>query len=420
MLNPAEVILRDKRRALDFKAAFLFEGSFFYIEKEDMQMTIKKTYEEINEKIKNGSAVVVTAEEVIDIVKEMGLEEATKYVDVVTTATFGPMCSSGAFINFGHTEPPIRMTEVLLNNVSAYAGLAAVDAYIGATEPSKDKGIEYGGAHVICDLIDGKQVKLSAKSNGTDCYPRTEIETYITKDSVNEAYLFNPRNCYQNYGAAINTSEKTLYTYMGVLKPAMGNITYSTSGELSPLLKDPHLRTIGIGTRIFLGGAPGYISWQGTQFNTGKPKHENGIPLSNSATLAVCGDLKAMSTEYICPAVFEGYGTSMFVGIGIPIPVLDEALMKNLSVSNKEIYTQIIDYSVPSLNRPNLGKVSYSELRSGSITLNGKTIKTAPLSSLHKARKIANELKEWIKNNKFTLNAPMEPFPEVKGLNTLK
>jgi len=312
------------------------------------------------------------------------------------------------------------MSEVLLNNVPAYAGLAAVDAYIGATEPSKDKGIEYGGAHVICDLIDGKRVKLKANSPGTDCYPRKEIETWITKDSINEAYLFNPRNCYQNYSAAINTSDRVLHTYMGVLKPNKGNINYSTSGELSPLLKDPYLRTIGIGTKIFFAGAPGYISWQGTQFNNNKPRDENGIPLSSAATLAVIGDLKAMSTEYISPAVLTGYGTSMFVGIGIPIPVLDEDLLKNLAVKNEDIYTYIVDYSVPTLSKPSLDKVSYKELQSGSITLNNQNIKTAPLSSLNKARKIAQELKRWVKEDKFTLQEPIKAFPNVTSLNTLE
>lgn len=383
-------------------------------------MSVKKSYEEINEKIKNGTAIVVTAEEVIDLVQDIGVKEAAKYVDVVTTATFGPMCSSGAFINFGHSDPPIRMEEVALNNVSTYAGIAAVDGYLGATEPSKDRGIEYGGAHVICDLIEGKKVRLQAKAKGTDCYPRTELDTYITKDSINEAYLFNPRNCYQNYGAAVNTSDKILYTYMGVLRPEFGNVNYSTSGELSPLLKDPYLRTIGLGTRIFLAGTEGYISWQGTQFNTGKPRHDNGTPLSNAATIAVIGNLKNMSTEFISPAVYKGYGTSIFVGIGIPIPVLDEDLMRNLSVANDEIFTHIYDYSVPSLNRPSLGKVSYRELRSGRISLEGRSIKTAPMSSLYKARRIAALLKGRIKESRFTLTAPIEPFSEVNGLNTLK
>lgn len=378
-----------------------------------------KTFEEINEKIRKGSAVVVTAEEIIDIVEEKGIKDAAQYVDVVTTATFGPMCSTGAFINFGHSDPPIRMEKVLLNNVNAYAGLAAVDSYIGATEVSGDLGIEYGGAHVICDLIDGKKIRLQAYAKGTDCYPRKELDTYITKESINEAYLFNPRNCYQNYSAAVNTSDKTLHTYMGVLEPCMGNINFSTTGELSPLLNDPYLRTIGIGTRIFLGGAPGYVSWQGTQFVSEKPRGGNGVPLSSAATLALIGDLKLMSTEFIQPAVFEGYGISIFVGVGIPIPVLDEELLENLSVKNKDIYTNIVDYSVPKRDKPVLGKCSYEELRSGALDLEGKKIKTAPLSSLYKSRLIANKLKKWIEDGEFTLQEPIQTFPKIKSLNSL-
>ncbi len=379
-------------------------------------MSIQKTYASINEKIKNGTAVVVTAEELIPLVKEKGLAETAAYVDVVTTATFGPMCSSGAFINFGHSDPPIRMAQVQLNNVAAYAGLAAVDAYIGATEPSSDKGIHYGGAHVICDLIDGKAVHLEATSPGTDCYPRKHLSIEITKDSVNEAYLFNPRNCYQNYAAAINTSDETIHTYMGTLGPRKANINYSTSGELSPLLKDPYLRTIGLGTKIFLAGTTGYVSWQGTQFNTQKPRGENGIPLFPSATLALIGNLKDMDTRFIKPAVFKGYGSSLFLGIGIPIPVLDEALLQQLAVENKDIYTHIVDYSVPSLTRPLLGKVSYAELQSGEIELQGQKIKTTALSQLSKAREIAEILKTWIQKGDFTLQEPIKSFDESQGL----
>ena len=92
-----------------------------------------RTIAEINEKVKSGKAVVMTAEEVVALVKERGVREAAKRVDVVTTGTFAPMCSSGAFLNFGHAEPLIRMCRVSLNDVSAYAGLAAVDCFIGAT-----------------------------------------------------------------------------------------------------------------------------------------------------------------------------------------------------------------------------------------------------------------------------------------------
>ncbi|HOX65884.1 MAG TPA: homocysteine biosynthesis protein, partial [Thermotogota bacterium] len=225
-----------------------------------------RTIEEINEKIANGNAVVLTAEEIIDEVAQEGAEATLEKVDVVTTATFGPMCSSGAFLNFGHSDPPIRMAKTALNDVEAYSGIAAVDAYIGATQLSETEGDRYGGAHVICDLISRKPVRLSASSPGTDCYPRKRLETEITLDTINEAYLFNPRNAYQNYGAAINLSAETKYTYMGTLRPHGANVTYATCGQLSPLLNDPDYRTIGIGTRLFLAGAQGYVAWQGTQF----------------------------------------------------------------------------------------------------------------------------------------------------------
>ena len=388
----------------------------FFIEREGVNMP--KTYQEINEKIARGEAVIVTAEEVIDIVKERGTKEAAEYVDVVTTATFGPMCSSGAFLNFGHADPPIRMAEIELNNVEAYGGLAAVDTYIGATQPSSDKGAEYGGAHAICDLIDGKEVHLHATSPGTDCYPRKEIDTWVGLKDMNEAYLYNPRNCYQNYNAAINTSKKRIYTYMGILHPNMGNITYSTAGALSPLLNDPLYKTIGMGTRIFLAGAQGYVSWMGTQFNSGGARDDKGYPLGGAGTLAVMGEMREMNTKYIQPAVFERYGVSMFVGIGIPIPILDEEMMQFVSVTDAELHTNIMDYS--DKDRPVIKKVSYAELRSGSVEIDGKKIRTSPLSSLTKARTIADELTGWIKKGEFFLQEPVMKFPVNNTLNSLK
>ncbi len=380
-----------------------------------------RSYEEINKKIKEGKAVVVTAEEIIPIVKEKGIEQAFKEIDVVTTATFSPMCSSGAFLNFGHSDPPIRMEKVTLNNVPAYSGLAAVDSYIGATEPAEVEGLKYGGSHVICDLIDGKKVHLKATSHGTDCYPCKDVEALITLNSINEAYLFNPRNSFQNYAAATNTSTKTLYTYMGALQPNLNNITYCTSGELSPLFNDPFYRTIGIGTRIFIGGAQGYVSWQGTQFNTSRVRNEKGIPVGPAATLAVIGDLKEMNTKYIKPAVIENYGVSMYVGIGIPIPILDEEMLRFVMIENKDIYTNVYDYSVQRRDKPVVCKVNYEQLRSGHVEVNGKRVRTNTMSSLYKSREIANKLKELISNSEFLLQEPIQKFPtNNSGLKALE
>ena len=378
-----------------------------------------KTLEEINKKIKNGSVVVLNAEEIIDYAEQNGVKKTARDIDVVTTATFGPMCSTGAFLSFGHSDPPIKMSKVWLNDVPAYAGIAAVDAYIGATELSETEDMNYGGAYVIEDLISGKPVKLRAIAYGTDCYPRKEIETYITLESINQAYIFNPRNVYQNYAAATNSSNKTIYTYMGKLMPNFGNITFSSAGQLSPLLNDPYYRTIGIGTRIFIGGGQGYVAWQGTQHNPGKDRLANGTPSGPAGTLALIGDMKKMNKNFIRAATFHGYGITMYVGVGIPIPVLDEEMVEFLKVKDEDIYTEIIDYSVQRRNKPSCGKINYKQLKSGSIILKGKKIQTGSFSSYAKALEIANLLKCWIVEGHFLMTNFAAPLPCDEKVNTL-
>ena len=170
----------------------------------------------------------------------------------------------------------------------------------------------YGGGHVIEDLVAGKRVKLRATGYGTDCYPRKELETFITLKDINEAIMFNPRNSYQNYNCAVNLSERTIYTYMGTLNPRLGNAHYSTSGQLSPLLKDPFFKTIGIGTRIFLGGGQGYVIWNGTQHFPSTINNSAGEELCNTGgTLAVLGDLKQMSSKWLVGSSFRGYGPTL-------------------------------------------------------------------------------------------------------------
>ena len=380
-------------------------------------MPVKKSFQEINEKIKKGIAVVLTAEEVSAMSRELSPAQVAEKVDVVTTATFGPMCSSGMLINTGHSTPPIRMESATLNGVPVFTGIAAVDLYIGATENHPERP-EYGGAHIIEALIDGKDVELVAHAKGTDCYPRRDIRTTINRENINEMIMFNPRNAYQNYPAAVNASNRIKYTYMGSLLPGMGNANYSTSGELSPLLNDPEMRTIGVGTRIFLGGTTAYVSWHGTQYKSNSEVNEHGVPVSNSATLTVMGNARNMSSEFIKAAYYEKYGVSLFVGIGIPIPVLDEDMASRVMIRNDQITTRILDYGNP--DHPELGRVTYAHLMSGEIDFKGKKIRTSSLSSLYKARKIADILKNQLHRGTFLLTEPLESFPVGKGLNSLE
>ena len=385
---------------------------------------VNKSFDEINARIKAGEAVVVTAEEMVGIVRKNGAIKAAHKVDVVTTGTFSPMCSSGAIINFGHSNPTLRASKVWLNDVPAYGGLAAVDTYIGATEPVKDDPLNkvfpgefrYGGGHVIEDLVAGKKVILVAESYGTDCYPNRKIEKEITLDDLPYALLLNPRNGYQNYNCAINLSERTIYTYMGILKSNGRNVTYCSAGELSPLMNDPLYRTIGLGTRIFLGGGIGYVTWHGTQHNPAVLRSDNGTPRRPAGTMMVQGDLKQMSSRWIKGVSMQGYGNTMAVGLGVPIPVLNEEMAAFTGVSDSDIYTQVVDYSYDYSHgvTRNYGEVSYAELKSGQIEVNGKTVATAPISSVVRAREIAETLKKWILDGDFRIEKPVILFPSIE------
>ena len=374
---------------------------------------MQKTIGQINERIREGSARVVTAEEMPALVAELGEQEALKEVDVVTTGTFGAMCSSGAFLNFGHAEPPIRMERIWLNNVEAYGGLAAVDTYIGATQQSDTLQAEYGGAHVIEDLVAGKSVELRASSHGTDCYPRRTITTDLLLENLNQAIMCNPRNAYQRYNAATNTTDHLLHTYMGTLLPGSGNVTFSGAGVLNPISNDPKLRLIGSGVPIFLCGAPGMVIGEGTQHS----------PAGGFGTLMVTGDMKQMSQDYLRAATMTGYGVTLYVGLGIPLPVLDLDVVRATAVRDEDISVDILDYGVPSRSRPVVRSATYAELRSGSVEINGEEIKTSSLSSFRRARKVANELKVWVEKGSMQLALPtrhIDPARQAQPMHQTK
>ena len=384
---------------------------------------MSKTIAEINEKIKRGKAVVVTAEEVIDIARKKGTNKAAAEIDVVTTGTFSPMCSSGVFLNIGHSKPRIKLGggKVYLNDVPVYTGLAAVDVFLGATALPEDDPknkiypgeFRYGGGHVIEELVAGKDIKLVAAAYGTACYPRKKLETWINLKDINNAILFNIRNAYQNYEVAVNLSQRMIYTFMGVLKPNLGNANYSTSGALSPLLNDPYYKTIGVGTKIFIGGSTGYVAWYGTQHNPNVPRGDNGVPTEGAGTLSLIGDLKQMKPGWLLGTSMLGYGCTITVGIGIPIPILNEEILNYTSITDADIFAPIIDFSeaYPQMKPDTLGQVSYAELKSGHIKVQGRDVPTASLSSYPKAVEIANILKDWIQKGEFLLTEPVAPLP---------
>ena len=384
-----------------------------------------RTIAEINDKISRQCAVVLTVEELKARVEQVGITQTAKEVDVITTGTFEPMESSGAIINLGHTDPPIKIRRCWLDGVPAYSGFGAVDLYLGATgafespegeaerasaTETKPQAIK-GGGHVISDLIAGKPVQLRAIGQVTDCYPRATFETTITRDTINQFYLFNPRNLYQNFIVGVNGGDRPLFTYLGPLQPRLGNAVYSNPGAISPLLNDPELQLIGIGSKVFLGGAVGYVAWEGTQHFPLQKRLPNHTPIGPAATLALIGDAKQMDARWVRGCYFKSYGPSLMLGVGVPLPVLHEQAVANCAVQDRDLVAPVVDFSIPRRVRPTFGLVTYAQLKSGRITIDGKTVRVAPLASLALSRQVARELKQWIEAGTFTLAEPVAAIP---------
>src|ERR671932_1706208 len=380
-----------------------------------------RSIDEINDKISQGKATVWTIEELKTRVQETSITQAAKEVDVITTGTFEPMESSGAIINLGHTDPPIKIRKCWLDGIPAYAGFGAVDLYLGATQvvdytdigdiPDGEESRERGGGHVIEDLVAGKSVQLRAIGQVTDCYPRASFETTITRDTINQFYLFNPRNLYQNFIVGVNGGDRPLFTYLGPLQPRLANAVYSNPGAISPLLNDPDLQLIGIGTQIFLGGGIGYITWEGTQHFPLQKRLPNRTPIGPAATLALIGDAKQMNPKWVRGCYFKNYGPSLMLGVGVPLPVLNEEVVNNCAVQDKDVVAPVVDFSIPRRVRPTFGLVSYAQRKTGRITIDGKSVKVAPLASMFLSRQVALELKQWIERGEFTLTEPVAQIP---------
>ena len=140
----------------------------------------------------------------------------------------------------------------------------------------------------------------------------------------------------------------------------------------------------------------------------------------NLVLMMVLGDLKKMSPEYLAGASMKGYGTTCFIGLGVPIPVLNEEIAKKCAISDEELMTSVVDYSTGRRDRPDIRPISYAELKSGKIEVNNMEIPVSSLSSLSKARKIAADLKSWIQKGDFYLYHPVRQLSTTMEVHPMR
>ncbi len=325
-----------------------------------------KSIGEINEKLKRGEAVVLTAQEFKASVRK-GKQMSPNDVDVVTTATFGVMSGTAALLSIPVAERGEfkGAREVYINDVPAFPGpcpnesLGLVEAMLYGTMPSRKDPKRYGGGHALHDLVSGKEVTVDVTTN--------EGNTFTRRRGLRDlelAQMVTTRSCFKNYMAIVNTRESTVSTIFSALglRGPYQEVTISGCGELNPIENDPHLKTIGVGTRVLLNGSIGYVTGRGTRSTPERPN------------LALCGDLKTMRPDSM-GGFITSHSPDTMISVAIPIPVINEESLENLTVLDEQIELPIVDIH----DRLPVGTATYADVwqkTSGNITFDRRVCET--------------------------------------------
>ena len=114
------------------------------------------------------------------------------------------------------------------------------------------------------------------------------------------------------------------------MKGRSSEVTVCGCGALNPLTRDPKLRTMGIGTRVLINGAVGYVAGLGTRATEEKP------------TLSGFADMFGMDPRYV-GGFLTSDGPETINSWAVPIPILDEEIFRCASTSDSEIVLPVAD-----------------------------------------------------------------------------
>lgn len=311
-----------------------------------------RSIKEINQKIKQGDATVLTAEEVSNLVRN-GEEPKVEDIDVITTGTCGIMSGTAAIFHVKAGEPGSfkKAKNVLLNGVPGFPGpcpnewLGSVDMIVYGTAHSI-YDLDYGGGFLFNDIISGKDIEIEVESTNGE-----KIKSTVNINDFGLTRMIGTRLAFKNYTAFINPSNESIASIFNAINmegPHTG-LSFSGCGELNPLQNDPVMKTIKKGTKVLMCGSEGIIIGNGTRSAPEKPN------------LMISADMGDMDPHFV-GGFKTAAGPEVFNSVAAAIPVLNDDILKNTYILNEDIPLPIAD--IRGRHLP-LGSTNYAEVWEG-------------------------------------------------------
>ncbi|MCD4800184.1 MAG: methanogenesis marker 16 metalloprotein [Methanococcoides sp.] len=288
---------------------------------------MEQSIEQINRKIEKGDAVVLTAQQVCDLV-DSGEDIRAEDVDVVTAATRAIMSGTYAILSFPveSSHSFLRAKEVYMNGVPAHVGpcpnerLGILDLMLFGTDHSVDDS-RYGAGHLFRDLAEGLSVEVKVVTDKGESF-----KTKVTLDDMPYAMLYGTRHAFKNYSAFVNTSDEPAASIFHAMEfgPRLTEATISGCGQINPVKNDPLLESIGIGTRMLMNGSEGFIMGSGTRSSAEKPN------------LTAFADMHGMKPEYM-GGFFTSAGPECIVSWAVPVPVTSDSVLESIKERDRQL-----------------------------------------------------------------------------------
>ncbi|MDQ1262324.1 MAG: hypothetical protein QG575_1505 [Euryarchaeota archaeon] len=291
------------------------------------------SYLEIQGKVEAKEAVIMTAQEVFNLV-ESGESSRLCEVDVVTTATRAVMSGTYAVLSFPVAKPAsfLRARRVWINGIAAQVGpcpnenLGILDLIVLGTAHSRNRP-NYGGGHLFRDLVERKRVHVELETDDG-----RSLQAEVGLDEMPHARLFGSRHAFKNYSAFVNSGAEPINTifHSRSFAPHCMEATFSGCGQINPLKNDPHLESIGMGTRILMNGAEGFVLGTGTRSSKERPNLSGFADMHQMAAEQMGGFVTSAGPECIC-------------SWAVPIPVISETILAEIARPDREIALPVND-----------------------------------------------------------------------------